>query len=73
MLNINLRMVILPFEGEQIFRSMKGWSRVKTKHSFSEQKMPSFIHFREISRLRRVITRFDPCSPQNTLIKEGFE
>jgi len=29
------------------------------------QKMPSFIHFREVSGLRRVITPFDPLSPQN--------
>ena len=72
MLNINLRMVILPFKGEQIFRSMKGWSRVKTKQSFSEQKMPSFIHFREISGLGRVITRFDPRLSQEHCQKGGI-
>jgi len=33
------------------------------------QKMPSFIHFREVSGLRRVITPFDPHLSQN--IGEG--
>jgi len=70
--NINLRMVILPFKGEQIFRSMRGWSQVKTKHSFSEQKMPSFIHFREVPRLRRVITRFKPLLSQKHCQKGGI-
>jgi len=33
------------------------------------QKMPSFIHFKEVSGLRRVITPFDPRLSQN--IGEG--
>jgi len=72
MLNINLPMVIFPFRGEQIFRSMKGRFQVKTKHSFSEQKMPSYWEFWEISGLRRVITRFDSCLSQNTMEGGGF-
>jgi len=72
MLNKNLRMVILPFKGEHIFRSMRGWSQVKTKHSFSEQKMHSFIHFRKISGSGRLVTRFDCLFSQKHYRKEGI-
>jgi len=36
------------------------------------QKMRSFIHFREISGLRRVITPFDPNLSQNKGEGGGF-
>jgi len=72
MWNINLRMVILPFNGEQMFRSMRGRSQVKTKHSFSEQKMPLCWALLEISRFRRVITRFDTYLSQEHCQKGGI-
>jgi len=37
------------------------------------QKMPSFIHFREVSGLGRVIARFDPYLSQNTMEGGGSE
>jgi len=36
------------------------------------QKMPSFIHFREVSGFRRVITPFDSHFSQNTMEGRGF-
>jgi len=72
MWNINLRMVILPFNGEQMFRSMRGRSQVKTKHSFSEQKMSLWWALLEISGLGRVITRFDPRLSQEHCQKGGI-
>ena len=37
------------------------------------QKMCSFIHFGEVSGLRRLITPFDPYLSQNNPAKRWFE
>jgi len=65
MLHINLSMVTLPLKGKQTFYPMKEKSQVKTKYPISEQKVPSYWEFCEVSGLGRVITPFSPYLFQN--------
>jgi len=59
MLHLNLSTATIPLKGKQTFYPMKEKSQVKMKYSISEQKVPSYWEFWEVSRLGRVITPFN--------------
>jgi len=72
MLHINLSMVTLPLKGKRTFYPMKEKSQVKTKHSISKEKVPSYWGFWEVSGLGRVITPFNHNLSQNIGEGGGF-